>query len=226
MEPLSLYQIIDVLIKLTAGIFIVIFLNNRNNKVKKKEILYNLFLSMTECYQLIYSNMLQSLQYDFFKHIEDRCPTELELYKNTLIKSDIDKFKQSDTIVREKVFEIFRIAETIELIIGINIEQKYWKALKENFMTSIRIPSAIINHQKIIDHDDFIIHYQETIEYYDSMIEKINAFKMNYMTETEAKSDLREEAMSIALKINHEYRKDKVNVKAYINEIYNKIDKL
>lgn len=208
----NIYRIVDITIKLTAGIFIVVYLNNRNNKIKKKEILYNLFLSLIECYQLIYDNMFSSLKYEFYKQLEDKCPTELEHSKNTLIKSLLEENKLSNAIVGEKIFEMFRISETIELILGINVEKNSWSELKYNFMNSLRIPTLILN--------------MDTSEFYDKMLDKIKAFELNYLTEYEAKSELRDEAQISAYKTNFNYRKNKKKVKAYIDEIYRKINNL
>lgn len=209
----NFYQIVDIAIKLTAGIVIVIFLNNRNNNIKKKEILYNLFLNFIECYQLIYDKMHQSIRHEIFNTLKrNNWMSEIDYIGNYLDKYIIES-RQDYNDTSSKIFEMFRLSETIELILGINTKRKYWNKLKLDYMDALRQPSF---DKRIPDFNEF----------YDTIISYIKNYHLNNLTEGEVRDYIELEINSKSSSIFTDYYMNKKVVKIYIDEIYKKINKL
>jgi hypothetical protein len=50
----NFFKMVDILLKIALGIVVVVYVNNRNNKTKKKEILYNLYMDLIKYAQRCY----------------------------------------------------------------------------------------------------------------------------------------------------------------------------
>lgn len=133
MEPLNLYQIIDVVIKLTAGVFIVIYLNNRNNNVKKKEILYNLSLNLMETHHGILANIRNSTKYVLLNATYEYSRTTSNYTEEEIkfIKEYSQKYQKASEVLTDKIDEFERVVETIELILGKQTKTAKWKDIRK-----------------------------------------------------------------------------------------------
>lgn len=154
MEPLNLYQIIDVVIKLTAGVFIVIYLNNRNNNIKKKEILYNLALNLLETSHATYANYIDASIYHILNSTYVTNKGGSNYYDEVLkfIDDYSQKFKLSSDIFLNKTREFERIVETIELIVGRKTKSRKWKEMKNEALDAIYLR---YDYFKDLNNDDF-----------------------------------------------------------------------
>jgi hypothetical protein len=160
MEPLSLYQIIDVVIKLTAGIFIVIYLNNRNNNIKKKEILYNLALNLLETSHTTYANSIDASIYHLLNCTYDTNKGNSNYTDKVLKFIDVysQKYKLSSDIFLNKTREFERIVETIELIVGRKTKSRKWKEMKNEALDAIYLRYDYFKDLNHHDFDAFILH--------------------------------------------------------------------
>lgn len=183
MEPLNLYQIIDVVIKLTAGVFIVIYLNNRNNNIKKKEILYNLSLNLMETYHGILANIRNSTKYvllnatyEYSRRTSNYTEEEIKF-----IKEYSQQYQKASEVLTDKINEFERVVETIELILGKQTKTAKWKDIRK------KAKRALIERYTYIEYNS------ATEEIYnvagDSIgpyiLEQIESFHLNIITNDE-----------------------------------------
>jgi len=161
----NIFKLIDIILKIILGIIVVVYINNRNNKTKKKEILFNLYLSLTNHAYNDRDCVLNEMKYKILKEIQlkyyakDEYSFVYEYFKS--LSEETQKIIKIQKIERTK---FINTSDTIKLILGkitpnkkddeiMKNCKKDFFGLNNNYDEEIRLENAIIHKVNILSDD-------------------------------------------------------------------------
>jgi len=161
----NIFKLIDIILKIILGIIVVVYINNRNNKTKKKEILFNLYLSLTNHAYNARDCALNEMKYKILKEIQlkyyakDEYSFVYEYFKS--LSEETQKIIKIQKIERTK---FINTSDTIKLILGkitpnkkddeiMKNCKKDFFGLNNNYDEEIRLENAIIHKVNILSDD-------------------------------------------------------------------------
>lgn len=170
----TLYYFLDILLKIILGVVVVIYINKRNNQIKKKEILYDLYLDLIKDKQNIFIYFNDCYSFSVYSLLEDRIRnSDEDNYTCNLINNIISKYKIEYNEYDKSSLSFMRKGETINLILGDK---------KNNDL--VHIQNALTT-PRLNDIQVFEENYKKIEKFEEKFLEYLLAYRNGFITKRE-----------------------------------------